>query len=144
MLLLAIAALLLIGAVLGGAGVRRLARWGGQAAGRWRPGAGVGAILLAFVGLALSVRGAWVGGIPLLLGAAAMALAARKRGGSMAPPGAAMSESEARSILGVGATAGPEEIRAAYSRLIQRVHPDKGGAAGLAAQLNAARDRLLS
>ena len=30
------------------------------------------------------------------------------------------------------------------TRLMRAVHPDKGGTAGLAAQLNAARDRLLS
>jgi hypothetical protein len=28
-------------------------------------------------------------------------------------------------------------------RLMRSVHPDKGGTSGLAAQLNAARDRLL-
>jgi hypothetical protein len=50
---------------------------------------------------------------------------------------------EARSILGVGPQASKAEIQAAYSRLIRLAHPDKGGTAGLAAQLNAARDRLL-
>ena len=42
---------------------------------------------------------------------------------------------------GPDATAG--EIRSAHARLIRLAHPDKGGTAGLAAQLNAARDRLL-
>jgi hypothetical protein len=46
-------------------------------------------------------------------------------------------------ILGVGPQASKAEIQAAYSRLIRMAHPDKGGTAGLAAQLNAARDRLL-
>ena len=55
----------------------------------------------------------------------------------------AMSAQEARAILGVGPAATPEEIRAAYTRLMRSVHPDKGGTPGLAAQLNAARDRLL-
>ena len=32
---------------------------------------------------------------------------------------------------------------AAWRRLMARVHPDQGGAEGLAAKLNAARDRLL-
>jgi curved DNA-binding protein CbpA len=35
------------------------------------------------------------------------------------------------------------EVKAAYTRLIQMAHPDKGGTEGLAAQLNAARDRLI-
>ena len=35
------------------------------------------------------------------------------------------------------------EIEAAFRRLIQRVHPDRGGAPGLAAKLNAARAVLL-
>ena len=54
-----------------------------------------------------------------------------------------LSESEARSILGVGPDATHDEIQAAYSRLMRSVHPDRGGTDGLAAQLNAARDRLL-
>jgi curved DNA-binding protein CbpA len=54
-----------------------------------------------------------------------------------------MSVAEARATLGVGDSATPSEIRAAYARLIRRTHPDHGGTTGLAAQLNAARDRLL-
>jgi len=55
-----------------------------------------------------------------------------------------MSLTEARSILGVDAEATREEIQTAYTRLMRMAHPDKGGTSGLAAQLNAARDRLLS
>ena len=51
---------------------------------------------------------------------------------------------DARAILGVGPRAEPDEIRAAHRRLIRTVHPDRGGTGGLAAQLNAARDRLLA
>jgi curved DNA-binding protein CbpA len=54
-----------------------------------------------------------------------------------------MSADEARSILGVGPEATPEEVQAAYTRLMRLAHPDKGGTSGLAAQLNAARDRLI-
>lgn len=63
--------------------------------------------------------------------------------GPAAPQPGRMSVEEARSILGVSTSAGPDEIKAAYTRLMRSVHPDKGGTTGLAAQLNAARDRLL-
>lgn len=52
-------------------------------------------------------------------------------------------EAEARAILGVASTAGPEEIRAAHRRLIASVHPDRGGSPELTRQVNAARDTLL-
>lgn len=134
-------ALLLVGALLGGAGVQRLARWVGRAAGRWRSGAGVSAVLLLVAALALAVRGAVLAGAVLGLVAVVLGVTARRR--APLQPQGRMSEGEARSILGVGPSAGADEIRSAYTRLIQRVHPDKGGAPGLAAQLNAARDRLL-
>ena len=54
-----------------------------------------------------------------------------------------MSLTEARATLGVGEAATRVEIEAAYRRLMLRAHPDQGGSTGLAAQLNAARDRLL-
>jgi curved DNA-binding protein CbpA len=53
-----------------------------------------------------------------------------------------MSPDEARAILGVGPAATAADIREAYTRLMRRAHPDHGGTSGLAAQLNAARDRL--
>ncbi|MEG3087449.1 DnaJ domain-containing protein [Sphingomonas sp. PB4P5] len=54
-----------------------------------------------------------------------------------------LNETEARSILGVGATADAEEVRAAHRRLVSAVHPDKGGSADLTRRINAARDTLL-
>lgn len=53
------------------------------------------------------------------------------------------SEAEARAILGVGNDAKAGEIRAAHRRLMQAVHPDRGGSADLARRINAARDVLL-
>jgi curved DNA-binding protein CbpA len=46
-------------------------------------------------------------------------------------------------LLGVTAAATPQEINAAWKRLMGRAHPDQGGTEGLASRLNAARDRLL-
>ncbi len=54
-----------------------------------------------------------------------------------------MTPREARSILGVEEGVSRADIEAAHRRLIRRAHPDHGGSAGLAAQINAARDCLL-
>ncbi|HRF44923.1 MAG TPA: DnaJ domain-containing protein [Candidatus Competibacteraceae bacterium] len=54
-----------------------------------------------------------------------------------------MSQAEAYQILGLSPGATRVDIQSAYRRLIQRVHPDQGGSAYLAAQLNQARDLLL-
>ncbi len=61
------------------------------------------------------------------------------------PPASAprLGESEARAILGVDATAGPEEIRAAHRRLVSALHPDRGGSPELTRRINMARDTLL-
>jgi hypothetical protein len=146
MLLWLVLGLILVGAVLGGSGMRRLGRWTSRAAGRWRPGVGMGAILFAFAGLILSVRGGLVVGLPLLALSGVLAVTARRRGGQPAaqsPTAPKISEADARAMLGVSQKATRKEIQEAYVRLMQRAHPDQGGTTGLAAQLNAARDRLL-
>jgi hypothetical protein len=60
-----------------------------------------------------------------------------------AKPKAVGGEAEARAILGVGKDANVSEIRAAHRRLIQAVHPDRGGSADLARRINSARDVLI-
>jgi hypothetical protein len=89
-----------------------------------------------------AVRGGWLGG-SILASAALWLATSAHRSRPAAPAAPAMDKQQAASMLGVGAGAGREEIEAAYRRLMRRVHPDQGGAPGLAAQLNAARDVLL-
>jgi hypothetical protein len=135
---------LVLGLLVGGAGMRKVGRLAGRA---WRPGAGMLA-LIAFVGAAvLGVRGA----IPEAAGVAMVALvlsmsARRTAGPRHSAPLPALDRPDiqtAASILGVAPDASEEEVQAAYLRLIRRAHPDQGGTTGLAAQLNAARDAMM-
>lgn len=54
-----------------------------------------------------------------------------------------MGRSEALAVLGLQDEATEEEIIAAHRKLIQKLHPDRGGNDYLAAQVNLAKDLLL-
>lgn len=105
------------------------------------------AAIAAFVAAAFfAVREAWPATLLLAVLGLSLAMSARvnrRRKASSSRVTEPMGMEEARSILGVGPEATREEIQAAYTRLMRMAHPDKGGTAGLAAQLNAARERLL-
>ncbi|MBO0709731.1 MAG: DnaJ domain-containing protein [Acetobacteraceae bacterium] len=57
--------------------------------------------------------------------------------------GGPMSNEEAYDVLGLKPGASEEDIQAAYRRLMQAAHPDRGGSDWLAARVNQARDVLL-
>jgi hypothetical protein len=109
----------------------------------WRFLAGAFAVACFAAAAYVGMRGGWGKSIVLVVLGLWLAVSTRRTG--MAPPPAAgqIGDAEARSILGVDSEASDAEIRAAHSRLMRMAHPDKGGTSGLAAQLNAARDRLL-
>src|SRR4051794_6889941 len=105
----------------------------------WRVGSAMGA-LFAFAGAGYAMwRNIWPVAIVLTVLGLWMAVSARfprqhqregpQRQTPLEPRGR-MSAAEARSILGVGETATPKEIQAAYTRLMKRAHPDHGGSAG--------------
>jgi hypothetical protein len=67
-------------------------------------------------------------------------------GQQKAPPGesGAMGRKEALAVLGLGEAATEEEVIAAHRKLMQKLHPDRGGNDYLAAKINQAKDLLLS
>jgi hypothetical protein len=59
-------------------------------------------------------------------------------------PGGPMSRPEALAVLGLEEGVDAKAIRAAHRRLLQLLHPDRGGTNYLAAKVNEAKDTLLA
>ncbi len=132
-----------------GAGVLALLVWAGRGPARARFGlraaVAVFSALAAAGAVGAGLRGAWLVSVALIVVSVVLGRSVRR---GSAPPqqdhgDSGMNLDQARATLGVGLGATRAEIESAYRRLIRRAHPDQGGTSGLAAQLNAARDRLL-
>ena len=72
-----------------------------------------------------------------------LAIRTRSRGGDNEPSDkSSMTKEEALNVLGLKDGATREEIIRAYKRLMQKIHPDRGGSAYLAAKINQAKELL--
>lgn len=60
-----------------------------------------------------------------------------------APVSQQMSRQDAADILGVDLNASSEDVRMAHKKLMQKIHPDRGGSDALAKQINQAKDVLI-
>lgn len=137
---------ILLGIFLGASGMKRAGQTlRSVAKGAWRPGASMLALAAMVGAIVAAMREAWVPALLLAAVAFSLSLGARVRPPARPPPPPrpGMGLPEAASILGVAPDASAEEIQNAYVRLMRLVHPDRGGATGLAVQLNTARDLML-
>jgi len=141
--------LVLAGIAIGGAGMRRMGALVRRVTGPWRPGVGVLSLVALLAALLLASRGQEVFAAGLIALCLVLAVAARRRAPrrtaatGAADPVIGMSRYDAANILGVALDAPAEAVETAYRHLMRRTHPDLGGTAGLAAQLNAARAVML-
>jgi ABC-type multidrug transport system fused ATPase/permease subunit len=67
----------------------------------------------------------------------------RKDGGVASQKNNTLSQTEAWEILGLEPGSSDEEIIMAHKKLMQKLHPDRGGSNYMATKLNLARDLLL-
>lgn len=113
----------------------------GPKRGQWRIAATLLSAALIGGGILAMSKSAWIAGIGMVAAGLYLVVASRMRTAPVWRE--SMDLEEARAVLGVPADATAEQIHAAWRRQMARTHPDQGGTKGLAARVNAARDRLL-
>ncbi|MEO0367519.1 MAG: DnaJ domain-containing protein [Pseudomonadota bacterium] len=120
-----------------------------------------GAVLI--IGLVIAGRAPWIMGvlaallavagriaqlasfIPIFKGIFGQQEAGQSGAGQgRAPMNTEMTRAQAADVLGVDEAASEEEIKDAHKKLMQKIHPDRGGSEALAKQINKAKDILLS
>lgn len=101
-------------------------------------------VLLGVAGLALLLRGSWLGLVAILIAAPWYRGIWWRLFGTRAKQTNEYHLSSARWLLGVTAYDDAATIRARHRALIAENHPDKGGNTERARQLNEARDMLLN
>ncbi|MEW5251167.1 DnaJ domain-containing protein [Microbulbifer sp. 2201CG32-9] len=98
------------------------------------------AVILPLAGKTLS----WLGRhLPWLAPLIAKRAQARQETGSGPAKSPPLTEDEARRILDVPPRASRDDIISAHRKLIQKLHPDRGGNDYLASRINAAKELLL-
>ncbi|MDX2425139.1 MAG: aconitate hydratase [Cycloclasticus sp.] len=101
-------------------------------------------IIFAFIGSAIPLIARHLPNVLRLLGIVKTIKTAQEKPQKPTPPTSQqMSQKEAQDILGLAADATKEQVSEAHKRLMQKLHPDKGGSAHLASQLNQAKATLL-
>ena len=101
-------------------------------------------IIFAFIGSAIPLIARHLPNVLRLLGIVkTIKTAQEKPQKPTAPATQQMSQKEAFDILDLTEDATQEQVLEAHKRLMQKLHPDKGGSTHLASQLNKAKATLL-
>lgn len=101
-------------------------------------------IIFAFIGSAIPLIARHLPNVLRLLGIVKTIKTAQEKPQQPAAPATQqMSQKEAFDILGLTEDATQEQVLEAHKRLMQKLHPDKGGSTHLASQLNQAKATLL-